>query len=101
MIIYELHVAANTWQVLSLATQMHEQQGMYNTITENLDEGIIVKQSSSGLQYFNSKGFHFLQLAADLTGLNKTSCHAFLRSLNEKIQNFKELTLSDQNEEDF
>ena len=43
MIIYELHVAANTRQVLSLATQMHEQQGMYNTITENLDEGIIVK----------------------------------------------------------
>ena len=57
---------------------------MVQNITENLDEGIIVKSIRNGLQYFNSKGYSLLQQAAELTSEVKT-IHASLISLNNKI----------------
>jgi len=50
---------------------MNIQQIMVQNITENLDEGIIVKSVRNGLQYFNSKGYSLLQHAAGLTGNNQ------------------------------
>ena len=40
---------------------------MYNTITDNLDEIIVVRNGVQGLHYFNQKGLNCLNEAADLT----------------------------------
>ena len=70
---------------------MNQQQVMVQNITENLDEGIIVKNVRNGLQYFNSKGYSLLQHAAELIADNKFNVHAALIDLNHKIQNFEEI----------
>ena len=39
---------------------------MYNRIVDNLDEAIIVEHSMVGIEYFNTKGLDFLNMAATL-----------------------------------
>ena len=94
MLIYKIHTDANTKEILSLFHQMNQQQVMVQNITENLDEGIIVKSVRNGLQYFNSKGYQLLQHAAELTGDHKQMQSALIE-LNHKIQNFEEIILDD------
>ena len=63
---------------------------MYNTIADNLDEGVIVKNTVAGLHYFNRKGMDFLIAAAALCQVDDTS----LTSLFDRIQNFMEIVLT-------
>ena len=66
---------------------------MYNTITDNLDEIIVVRNKTQGLHYFNQKGLDSLTEAANLTE-RKQTCKSGLLSLNEQIMKFEEIKLT-------
>ena len=66
---------------------------MYNTITDNLDEIIVVRNGIQGLHYFNQKGLDSLIEAADLTQ-HKSTCKSGLMSLSEQIMKFEEIKLT-------
>ena len=65
-VIYKIHIDVNTKQILELCSVMNNQQIMYNRIVDNLDEAIIVEHSMVGIEYFNTKGLDFLNMAATL-----------------------------------
>ena len=70
-IMYKIHINVNNRQTLELCSVMNNQQIMYNRIIDNLDAAIIVENTKVGLQYFNTKGIEFLNLAAALLPNNE------------------------------
>ena len=53
-LILKMHSDLSLREVLSISHLMNKnQQVMYKTITDNLDEGVIVKSTLTGLHFFN------------------------------------------------
>ena len=96
--IFKLHSDTNTRQILQIAHHMNKNQIMYNTITDNLDEIIVVRNGVQGLHYFNQKGLNCLNEAADLTQ-HQSACKSGLLSLNEQIMQFEEIKLTPDQQE--
>ena len=83
-LVYKIHGDTNTREILKFSHLMNKNQIMYSTIADNLDEGVIVKNTVAGLHYFNQKGMDFLTAAAALSPFKDIALTSILL-INDQI----------------